>query len=128
MRALLVIAILTAGLAVTAAEAADLRAGAQRGRYVTDYEPIGRRAPGLLVYDYEPGVVTRAYWLPPWRQRHYFPFGLAKWERHRTHIGGRAKPAKAFRRYWSTSDLYAQPGPGWDVDAAPLPLLPPLRR
>jgi hypothetical protein len=27
----------------------------------------------FMVYDYDPGIVARAYWLPPWGGRHYFP-------------------------------------------------------
>lgn len=37
------------------------------------YSAIGRRVAPLVVYDYEPGVVVRAYWIAPWRNRHYFP-------------------------------------------------------
>jgi hypothetical protein len=29
----------------------------------------------FVVYDYEPGIVVRTYWLPPWGGRHYFPSG-----------------------------------------------------
>jgi hypothetical protein len=127
MRAIMLIAILTiAGTA--AADAADVHLRKSGGhRAVVHYHPVGKHAPPLTVYDYEPGTVTRAYWLPPWRHRHYFPFGLAKWERKLTRVGGRARPARPYHRYWSTSQLYAQPGPdAWDVDAVPLP--PPDRR
>jgi len=124
MRAVLAIAILAAVAVAgaTAAEAADVRLG-QRGAYTVHYHPVGRRAPALTVFDYEPGVVTRAYWLPPWRHRHYFPFRLASWERHRHHAAGRPRPAAAFRRYWTTSYLYADPGPD-DVIVERIPLPP----
>ena len=29
----------------------------------------------FVVYDYEPGIIVRAYWLRPWAGRHYFPAG-----------------------------------------------------
>ena len=29
----------------------------------------------FVVYDYEPGIVIRTYWLPPWAGRHYHPSG-----------------------------------------------------
>jgi hypothetical protein len=29
----------------------------------------------FVVYDYEPGITVRAYWLRPWAGRHYFPSG-----------------------------------------------------
>lgn len=29
----------------------------------------------FLVYDYEPGIAVRTYWLRPWAGRHYFPSG-----------------------------------------------------
>ena len=29
----------------------------------------------FVVYDYEPGIVVRTYWLRPWAGRHYFPSG-----------------------------------------------------
>ena len=29
----------------------------------------------FVVYDYEPGIVVRTYWLRPWGGRHYFPSG-----------------------------------------------------
>ena len=33
------------------------------------------RAEPFVVYDYEPGIVVRTYWLRPWDGRHYFPSG-----------------------------------------------------
>lgn len=36
----------------------------------------GARAGMLVGYDFESGVTIRPYWLRPWRDRHYFPFGV----------------------------------------------------
>ena len=34
---------------------------------------FGQRAGQVVVFDYQPGVIVRAYWSPPWQGRHYFP-------------------------------------------------------
>jgi hypothetical protein len=43
-------------------------------------------------------VVVRAYWLPPWRNHHYFPI-------YRDGVKARARvrprPAETYRRTWS---------------------------
>src|ERR1700712_3637582 len=33
----------------------------------------GVHAGPIIVEDFEPGTYVRAYFLPPWRNRHYFP-------------------------------------------------------
>jgi hypothetical protein len=33
----------------------------------------GVHAEPFIVYDYEPGIAVRAYWLRPWAGRHFFP-------------------------------------------------------
>ena len=101
MRALLAIGLLAAGMAVTRP--------AEAGHHHHNYYPsIGRRASPIIVYDYEPGVVIRAYWLAPWRNRHYFPTGhkIDTTARDEYLPTGTAEPggrAQEFHRAWSTS-------------------------
>ncbi len=71
--ALAIVALSLAG--AHSATAADYGIGGTYG-YGAYYG--GARAGALIVYDNEPGVTIRAYWLPPWRNRHYFPFHAAK--------------------------------------------------
>jgi hypothetical protein len=95
---------------------------------ITRDVPYAERSSPSLVYDFEPGVIARAYWLPPWRHRHYFPFGADRVAAHR--LPRRApRPAETFERYWSADSFLgdfpplAPPGaipPG----AAPPPLPP----
>jgi len=101
MRVLAVIAIML--LAVTAAGAADFH-GARGGHFVAHYDPIGRPAGQIFTYDWEPGVVVRAYWLRPWRDRHYFPYGRDRWDVHRVSSHPvRLRPAEPFKRFWGVS-------------------------
>ena len=37
------------------------------------YAPFVSRMEPVIVYDYEPGVIVRCYWCPPWQNWHYFP-------------------------------------------------------
>lgn len=62
--------IVAASLLNVSAHAADLGGGLAGGGWAgaVHTEPF-------VVYDFEPGIVVRAYWLPPWRGRHYFPSG-----------------------------------------------------
>ncbi len=109
MRALVATAILVFGVAgITTVGAADLRAGdGTRGHaYHGGYSVIGEPAAPLIVYDYEPGVTMRAYWLPPWRNRHYFPFHGKIGKQRATHHGGRPKPAETYWRYWSNDGAF----------------------
>ena len=39
--------------------------------------PVYQTVPQVVIYDDEPGVVIRRWWLPPWRDRHYYPHGRA---------------------------------------------------
>jgi hypothetical protein len=123
MRALIAIVILAFGVAgATGAGAAGLRiGGGPRGHYVTQYSVIGEPATPIIVYDYDPGVVVRAYWLPPWRGRHYFPFGRDKVVKKHA---GRPRPAQSFWRYWSNDGAFmyqAPPAARRSFDAAPVP-------
>ncbi len=121
MRVLITIVILVFG--VTSAGAADLRLGGRpHGGYVSHYSVIGEPATPIIIYDYDPGVVVRAYWLPPWRNRHYFPFGRDKIVK--THAVGRPRPAQSYWRYWSNNGAFmydAPPAALRPFDTAPAP-------
>jgi hypothetical protein len=104
MRALRIIAFLyfaTAGIA--AAHGADLPDGNAPRNVFTHNVPYGHRAGPIIIYDFQPGVVVRAYWLPPWRHRHYFPFGAEKVAADTD--DGPPQPAETFERSWSTCDV-----------------------
>jgi hypothetical protein len=116
MRVLAAIAILA--LSVTAAGAADFH-GARGGHFVAQYDPIGRPAGQLFVYDWEPGVAVRAYWLRPWRDHHYFPYGRDRADIRR--MGphpARPHPAEPFYRYWGTSSGFDVPPRYWPAPAS----------
>ena len=97
--------VLLAGLfGIGAAHAADLSLEPQGSGSYTVAQP----APPVVVYDFEPGVVIRAYWLPPWGHRHYFP------ATGRMPVYGRGKylvpnrppePAQTYYRSWSNSPI-----------------------
>jgi hypothetical protein len=121
MRALIAIVILAFGVAGATGAAGLRTGGGPRGHYVTHYSVIGEPATSFIVYDYDPGVVVRAYWLPPWRNRHYFPFGRDKIVK--THAR-RPRPAQNFWRYWSNDGAFiheAPPAALRSFDAAPVP-------
>ncbi len=106
MRAFLAIAILILGFAgVSAARAADLAGERAERNVFTHHVPFGRSAGPLVIYDFQPGVVVRAYWLAPWRHRHYFPFGADKAELPQADDTP-LEPAETFERYWSTSQTF----------------------
>ena len=99
MRSFQAIAVLILGFAgVTAA--GRRRCSARR---LTHNVPHGQRVGPIVIYDYQPGVVVRAYWLSPWRNRHYFPFGAAQHQSDAAWTTGRCKPAEDFERSWSTA-------------------------
>lgn len=129
MRALAAIAGLIAGLAAAGeACAADLPAVRSDG--FTSYSvTVGRRAPMLVIYDDEPGVFIRPYWIAPWRGRHYFPAtGRRPKVGRRENLAARRFPKQAasFHRNWSTSAAFA---PEWPRvrDLDPVPLERPLK-
>jgi hypothetical protein len=133
MRALATIAGLIAGVAAGQACAADRMAGAGAGvsHHYHHHASAAVRAPMLLLYDDQPGVYIRPYWAPPWRHRHYFPStGRKPKVGRRENLAARyyPKPAKSFRRSWSTSSGFVTEwprGPVFDFD--PPPLEPPLK-
>jgi hypothetical protein len=113
------IAIVFSVAGVSAAVAADLPfdGGSQTlGSYA-----IGQRSGPIVIYDYQPGVVVRAYWQSPWRNRHYYPRTGEKPEVGRDEDLSapyeRYVPAPAFYRSWSTMSLDA---------AVPRPIKAPI--
>ena len=127
MRASVVIAVSLAGLIVGAAcaRAADLPVapygeGGYGGYGVccrAAYQPV----PQVVILDDEPGVVVRHWWLPPWRNRHYYPHGRLSLKRRSSdrQRHSRAEPqlARRYVRYWTNPDA----GPLIGPDLAPLP-------
>ena len=127
-----IIAIMLLALGSVCANAADLPIEQGDG-FSTRSLGFGERSGVQVVYDFEPGVNVRAYWLAPWRHRHYYPHtgeapGIGR-DEDLSAPTGHLKPAQTFRRYWSTSssDLIEYP----PMRAAPpeaLPQnLPPLK-
>lgn len=108
MRTLGVIAGFVASLGAATALAADIPGGsAGYGSYGE-----GVTAGQIVVWDVEPGVVVRPYWLPPWRNRHYFPSNGEMPEIGRDEdLSQRSapQPAKTYRRSWSSSSRSAEP-------------------
>ena len=81
--------------------------------------PYVARIEPLIVYDYEPGVIVRSYWLPPWQGRHYFPRTgkRPKVGRHEHKMPARKSMAEDYFRSWSVSSVFAP-------DLPPPPMLP----
>ena len=105
-------------LCLGVANAADVDQG-QAGA-APDYGPIGQIAGQVIIYDFEPGVVVRAYWLPPWRNQHYFPFGSGirtKAPEHAHYVN--PQPAPSYHAYRSSSSLI-DPQP----QILPVPVVP----
>lgn len=104
MRARIVIAASIAGFLAGAAPAwaADLPL-APGGYGSCCYGGYGPEA-AVVIYDDQPGVTMRRWWLPPWRNRHYYPHGR---ERLRTGDSrpragtARPRPARSFARHWT---------------------------
>ena len=104
MRLLFTFALTALGLTcITPSYAADLSAPWSNS---TPWS-IGQPALPVVIYDYQPGVDVRPYWLTPWHNHHYFPT-----TGRRPSIGRREyfsltrpapKPATTFHREWSTS-------------------------
>jgi hypothetical protein len=72
---------------------------------------VDMRVTPLVIYDYQPGVTMRAYWLAPWRHHRYFPWTgkkpkLGRFEYFSVGTGHAAVPAESFYRVWSTSPAF----------------------
>ena len=125
MRVLFALALIVLSLAgVTAASAGDLPS-VQAGNFTTRAAGVGHRTAPLVIYQYEPGVVVRAYWLAPWRKRHYYPTTGEKPEVGRDEdlsaTGSAPEPAETFQRYWSTSAAFLPERPRETLQS-PVPL------
>lgn len=128
MRAPFVIAASLAGLVAgaAAASAADLpieSSGYDDCCHV-EYGP----AP-LVIFDDEPGVSMRRWWLPPWRNRHYYPHGRLALKTGQRRHAARVRPRRApsYARYWTNPPVHVvDSSPQFTLDVTPLP--PPRPR
>jgi hypothetical protein len=97
MRVLAAAAVIAFGIA--GADAADLD-------FSRGYSATVNRSGQIVLYDYQPGVVVRAYWAAPWGHRHYYPTTGDKPASGRdedlTVTSSAPKPAETFQRSWST--------------------------
>jgi hypothetical protein len=68
---------------------------------------LGHRVAPLVIYAYEPGVIVRAYWIAPWRKRHYFPTtGEAPdigRDEDLSATGTPPEPAESYAREWTNA-------------------------
>jgi hypothetical protein len=131
MRVLGTIAGLVAGLGAVTAFAADMPGGSAGYDGYGGYG--GYDAGQIVIWDAEPGVVVRKYWLPPWGNRHYFPSNGEMPEIGRDEDlskGTATQPAKTYRRSWSASSSSAAPGVSADppMNFAPDILVQPSMR
>jgi hypothetical protein len=115
MRVLFAVASIALGFAgVTAASAADLPTERPES-YSTGTYAIGQRTAQFVIYDYRPGVVVRAYWLAPWRHRHYYPTAGEKPEIGRDEDPSApstaSEPPESFYRSWSASSVFLREEP-----------------
>jgi hypothetical protein len=125
MRASIVIAASLIGLVAGAAcaRAADLAVEPDDGGYDVccgvAYDPV----PQVVIYDDDPGVVVRRWWLPPWRNRHYYPHGRVSLKSRISHPGRRSRAAPRsgprYVRYWTNPQ--ADVTPLIDPEYVPLP-------
>ena len=89
------------------ANAADVSSDPGVGGYGTS-SVYGFRIEPVIVYDYEPGVIVRSYWEPPWRNHHYFrSTGRRPKVGRREHINARhASKSEDYFRYWLASSIF----------------------
>jgi len=127
MRALIAAILFAVGIA--GVHAADLSID-QSANYSTRSFGFGDRSGMLVVYDFEPGVNVRPYWLVPWHHRHYYPHTGTKPRIGRVEDlsapSYRHKAAETFRRSWSNSSAFAHevplmPARPLDVEPAQIP-------
>lgn len=119
--------IAVAALTCAPARAADLEAGSGAGG------PAVVSAGPFVVYDFEPGIVARAYWVEPWAGRHYYPSGgkLPVVGRREVVTPAPVSERRSFRREWSSFpvDTIQQPPlilnqPQYFPSGEPTPLPP----
>jgi hypothetical protein len=89
--------IAAAALSSAPAPAADLGGGAGTWAGAVHAGPY-------VSYDFEPGIVVRAYWLTPWAGRHYFPSGgkLPVVGRREEATPAPVSDKRSFHREWSS--------------------------
>jgi hypothetical protein len=92
-----------AALGVTTAIAAELSNSGDAG--LNYYSAYGARIEPIVIYDDQPGVITRSYWYAPWANRHYFPkTGKRPRVGRLEHITARpASRAENYFRRWTVS-------------------------
>src|SRR5262245_18274409 len=106
MRACAIVAVAIWAASSVAASAADVSAGGLAPGYGPyAYSP---RIEPLIVWDYQPGVIVRSYWLSPWQNRHYFPkTGKRPKAGRLEHVTARKNtPAQDFYRSWWASSVF----------------------
>jgi hypothetical protein len=109
MRIVIAAIVLSAG--VTLARAADLPVQSESS-YSSYTTGIGQRSGQIAFYDYEPGVVVRAYWSAPWRHHHYFPrtgeMPQIGRDEDLSAPSYHYRPAQTFKRSWSNASQFTQ--------------------
>ena len=112
MRLRLALAIIAIVASAAAASAADVPGNLGAGGY-GNYPAYGGMEP-VIVYDFEPGVIVRTYWEPPWGNRHYFPrTGRRPKVGRLEHMPPRrVLRNESYYRYWSVSSFFLPEPPG----------------
>ena len=115
-----VLAIIATFASAIAASGADAPLRASAGS--ANYSSYGGMEP-VIVYDFEPGVIVRTYWEPPWGNRHYFPRTgkrpkVGRLEHMPPH---RAVKNPTYYRNWSVSSFFL---PGVPEETAPYQIPP----
>ncbi len=130
MRGRFACAILLGTVGVVAANAADFSGGRSIDDNYGGYSSFGGRMEPLIVYDFEPGVIVRTYWYPPWQNRHYFPTtGRRPKVGRREHIpAGHISKAQEYYRSWSVSSVFFPGGPGGYAPQYNIPSAPTTRQ
>jgi len=60
----------------------------------------------FIIYDYQPGIVVRSYWIGPWAGRHYFPSSDRKpILGRREQLVPAAVSDRTYRRTWSSGPI-----------------------
>src|SRR5262245_56026143 len=106
MRGSAIVAIAVWAASSAAASAADVYGGGPAAGYGPyAYSP---RIEPLIVWDYQPGVIVRTYWWPPWQNRHYFPkTGKRPKVGRLEHVTARkSSPPQSFYRSWWASSVF----------------------
>jgi hypothetical protein len=113
MRGRIAGAILLGVVSGVAANAADFSAGSNVNGGFGVYSPFVARIEPVIVYDFEPGVIVRSYWYPPWQNRHYFPkTGRRPKVGRLEHMPPqRVWTAEEYFRFWSVSSVFAPESP-----------------